>query len=761
MYYLNSSASLSRQFFDDQRLVTNLKNWGIFALILGQILMATLAMNAQPTWQVQSDYFGERNAIAQTRTIRSMALSKDGSAVYTGNIQSPNVGSNAIRKVSAAAILTTPGTDHVIFGNGMPGGTGAFGQVGGQPVYAGGATGTFLGWTATGNSPRGLATDDRGYVYAALSSGISPANQVVIYSSDLSTMIATIPITGPTGVAVLKSGSTYYLYIAADTQLKRYNVTNAASPALDAGWTNTITSGAMGLTVDSDGTVFLAGGSMVRRISAAGAVTHTVTLADAADVAVYQSNIYVIKQASPAQPIVVYSKTDLSSGGSDIVVPELGAFTRGSLSQFTAIDVSADGRLWVSEENYTGGSNGIPSYTPPATSFNPAPGAITGRIYFDRVLVSSSIAAPCDVAIDNVSTTSETCPNSNDGSITITASTSAGPLTYSISGPVNASNATGIFTNLPDGNYSITVSDNGVDDCEASSSAQIITEASNALPLGWTNANIGNANGSATHDACASETGQFTLMATGFSANPDLQHSAWKTICGNGSITARVVSVDGSGWAGVEIRENAMPGSRKVALKTQLNNMVRRVIRSTTNGVPQTQQFPNPLNQSWLRITRTGNVFQFLMSSDGITWQLVGSANLVLPSCVQMGLLAESINGATTTTAVFDHVSTTGNPPAPALLTPNQGLVEMAAPDFQIYPNPSMGEVNLDLSAYADRDALLELYNAQGQLLQTRALRAGEYSIEQWDLSAYQAGIYLIKLSSADAAPVSKRVILK
>ncbi len=445
----------------------------LFALFSSLLLFSTtVGAQMTVTWQVQSDYFAERNAVAQTRTIRSMAVSKDGSAVYTGNIQSPNVGSNAIRKVSSA-ILATPGTDHVIFGNGMPGGSGAFGPVGGQPVYAGGSTGTFLGWTATGNSPRGLATDDRGYVYAALSSGISPANQVVILSSDLTSTLGSISITGPTGVAVYKSGSTYYLYVAAGTQLRRYNVTNAASPALDMSWTAGISSGADGLTVDTDGVVFLAGGGQVRRLNAAGAITHTVTLANAADIAVFRDKIYVIRQGSPAQSIVVYNKADLSSAGSDLVVPELGAFTRGSLSQFTAIDVTADGRLWVSEENYTGGSNGLPSYTPPVTTFNTMPGAITGRIYFDRVLVSSPVADPCDVAIDDVDVTPEGCPGANDGAITISASTSAGPITYSISGPVNATNSTGVFINLPDGVYTITVSDDGVPSCQAATTANI------------------------------------------------------------------------------------------------------------------------------------------------------------------------------------------------------------------------------------------------------------------------------------------------
>ena len=75
------------------------------------------------------------------------------------------------------------------------------------------------------------------------------------------------------------------------------------------------------------------------------------------------------------------------------MIPDFGP-PRGTISQFTSIDVNTGGMLFVSEENYRGDANGIPSYTPPTTTFNPAPGVITGRIYFDRVLISSSLILP-------------------------------------------------------------------------------------------------------------------------------------------------------------------------------------------------------------------------------------------------------------------------------------------------------------------------------------------------------------------------------
>ncbi|MCB0684572.1 MAG: DUF11 domain-containing protein, partial [Saprospiraceae bacterium] len=74
----------------------------------------------------------------------------------------------------------------------------------------------------------------------------------------------------------------------------------------------------------------------------------------------------------------------------------------------------------------------------------------------------------CQVTISLVEVFAEVCPGANDGSIVVTAGTNTGhPLTYQISGPVAMSNNNGVFSNLPDGVYTVTVSNDGVIGCEA------------------------------------------------------------------------------------------------------------------------------------------------------------------------------------------------------------------------------------------------------------------------------------------------------
>lgn len=475
--------------------------------------------------------------------------------------------------------------------------------------------------------------------------------------------------------------------------------------------------------------------------------------------------------------------------------------------------------------------------------FGPQPGNVIRNTVANATCLGASCT--CDLAITNVSSTNESCPNANNGSITITATTSNGPLTYAISGPVNQSNGTGVFTNLPDGAYSILVTDNGSTNCTATDSrsiaagvdntkpnpvcrtatvtlnatgtytllaadvfnqaastdncgtvnfvsaspasvncanvgqtvavtvtvndgngntatctAQITVQEGTALPAGWTNANIGNAQGSAIYKPCTAG-GQFTLTSTGYSNNPDLQHSAWQSLCGNGSITAHVSSVSNLGWAGVEMRESSMPGSRKIALKTQLSTFVRRVLRSTPNTLAQTQNFPVQAGQGWLRITRTGNSFALYVSNNGVNWQQVGAAtNLLLPTCIQVGLFAESINVNTTTTAVFDNVQVSSAILPLAAPNTNPVGISQLDIDMEVYPNPTEGEVMVNLGAYANRAIRLEVYDNQGKVLQTIELDATETTLERLDMSNYQNGIYLIRVQSEGIPDVTKRVVL-
>jgi len=291
----------------------------------------------------------------------------------------------------------------------------------------------------------------------------------------------------------------------------------------------------------------------------------------------------------------------------------------------------------------------------------------------------------------------------------------------------------------------------------ATCTAQITVQEGTALPVGWNSADVGTANGGAGYKAC-SFNGSFTVAASGFStSSSDVVHFASRQLCGNGEIIARVMNVVGGGWAGVMLRESLAPGSRKITLKTQLTNFIRREIRSVTNGATSILNINRP-QHVWLRLVRNGSNFIGYTSLDGTNWDFAFSATVNMTGCIYAGVFAESINAGTTTTASFSNVTLMGN--IPSLATPdNSDVVPFAAPDFEVYPNPTSGELNVDLTRYLGRVVRLEVYNLEGKLLQFSEINEVQTVVEPVSLTNYQNGMYLIKMKSDGLPDVTRRVV--
>ncbi len=508
---------------------------------------------------------------------------------------------------------------------------------------------------------------------------------------------------------------------------------------------------------------------------------------------------------------------DALPGGGATSVP-VGSLV-GNSHTFTGVRFKADGTITVVEVEFSADNTCVRTATGP------------------------TVGSCCDLNITNVTVVPENCPNANNGSITVTASTSAGPLTYAISGPVNQSNSTGMFSGLPDGNYAITVTDNGAFNCvrtsaavvapgvdnippvpvcrnttvtldstgnyiltpadvfnqgassdncgtvnfvsaspaavgcgqvgqtipvtvsvndgngnTASCTAQITVQEGTTLPAGFSGANVGNANGTGIFQPCSGQ--KFTLTASGFSSlSADVLHLVSRQLCGNGEIIAHVANVSGGGWAGIALRETTAPGSKKVALKTQFSNNIRREIRTATNGAVNNLNFFRP-QDTWLRLVRSGNNFSGYSSLDGVNWNFAFSSTISMANCIRVGLFAESINVNTTTTAVFDQVSVTGSL-IPMMSAAGESVVETAAPDFQAYPNPTTGEFTLDLSAYNGHSIRVEISNLLGETLKVLEISPENEKVKRLYLSTFSSGIYLIRVSSEGLPDVSKRVALQ
>ena len=188
------------------------------------------------------------------------------------------------------------------------------------------------------------------------------------------------------------------------------------------------------------------------------------------------------------------------------------------------------------------------------------------------------------------------------------------------------------------------------------------------------------------------------------------------------------------------------------------SDLSRREFRTTTNGTAYPQQFPSQ-NRYWLRITRTGNQFAMYISQNGITWLPAGAQTIVMSNCIEMGLVVTNYVPNSTVTATFANVSVTGGVTRPIISETGNLFDEQLVADFNILPNPSAGTIELDFSAYSNKNVDLEIYSLQGKMLYSK--RYPEVNDkENIDLSDYNSGMYLIRVRSEGLPDVTKRLFL-
>jgi hypothetical protein len=80
--------------------------------------------------------------------------------------------------------------------------------------------------------------------------------------------------------------------------------------------------------------------------------------------------------------------------------------------------------------------------------------------------------------------------------------------------------------------------------------------------------------------------------------------------------------------------------------------------------------------------------------------------------------------------------------------------------NLNIFPNPSKGELYLDLSSYDGQPVTLEVRDLTGRLLQQTQLAAAP-ALERLDLSAYQSGLYLLRVRTEGQPDQIQRVLLQ
>jgi len=181
------------------------------------------------------------------------------------------------------------------------------------------------------------------------------------------------------------------------------------------------------------------------------------------------------------------------------------------------------------------------------------------------------------------------------------------------------------------------------------------------FPPGWLDADVGSVG---TAGSASYANGAFTVKASGkwIYDVADGMHFVYQTWSGDGTIVARVVSVQGSTYpqAGVMIRETLgansshaytayepYPGPSIYFLSRPGTGSITTSQSSAVNGLPY-----------WVKLVRSGSTFSGYASSDGVNWTQVGSSRTIsMAQNVYVGLAVSANNNSAVTTATFDNVS--------------------------------------------------------------------------------------------------------
>jgi hypothetical protein len=187
------------------------------------------------------------------------------------------------------------------------------------------------------------------------------------------------------------------------------------------------------------------------------------------------------------------------------------------------------------------------------------------------------------------------------------------------------------------------------------------TSSTSTMPAGWQSTDIGAVGqpGSASENS-----GTVTVNGAGADVwgAADAFHYAHRTLTGDGSITAEVVSVEGAmAWTkmGVMIRATLAANSAHAFMLVSTSKGLAFQRRKATGGLTTNTAHAGTAPR-WVRLTRAGTVITASVSADGRAWSVVGSDTFAgMPATVLVGLGASSHDTTRLATGTFANVTVT------------------------------------------------------------------------------------------------------
>jgi regulation of enolase protein 1 (concanavalin A-like superfamily) len=419
------------------------------------------------------------------------------------------------------------------------------------------------------------------------------------------------------------------------------------------------------LTLSATGTAAI-GTSTVTVTGTSGSLTSTATITltvnPAGDytLSVSPSSLSVVQGTNGASTITVTplngfnSSVSLSASGlpSGVTASFNPSSTAGtSTLTLTASSTAATGTVTVAVTGVSGSLShsttlSLTVTAPPNFTFSASPNSLT--LAQGTTGASTITVTPQNGFNGSVSLSTSGLPSGVTASFNPSSTASTSTLTLTASGTA----ATGTVT------VTVTGSSGSL---TKTTTISLTVRSVPTLPSVWTDGDIGSVGlaGSANY-----ANGAFTVAGAGqgtFSTASDAFHFVYQPLSGDGTMIARVVSLQGSSaaQAGIMIRETLNAGANHLYLFNYSSTLY--LTERTATGATSTYQ---PLGSGtlpyWIKLARSGNVFTMYGSLDGLNWAQLGASQTVsMAQSVYVGLAVSSRSTSSLATASFDNVSVT------------------------------------------------------------------------------------------------------
>jgi len=179
------------------------------------------------------------------------------------------------------------------------------------------------------------------------------------------------------------------------------------------------------------------------------------------------------------------------------------------------------------------------------------------------------------------------------------------------------------------------------------------------LPAGWQSRDVGTVglSGKATESG-----GTFTLKGAGADVwgTADAFHYAYRSLSGDGTIIAKVATIQGTqSWTkvGVMMRAGNAANAAHAFMLVSVGKGLAFQRRAATGGLSTNTSGGAGTAPRWVKLARVGSVITASVSTDGVSWTVVGSDTIVLPANILVGLAVSSHTTSALATATFTNVT--------------------------------------------------------------------------------------------------------